>query len=218
MDGDNSRSVLRHELCFEAAASGKTYDVIYADPAWQYGSNELYGDKTKEGKRKNRFRPLERIYNTMTVEDIKQLPVKDIINKNAVLFLWVTNSHLPEGIEVMKAWGFKYKTVAFVWKKMTPLGKVFFNYAPYTLQSCELCLLGTKGQMSKMKTSNNVRQLLEEVRTKHSVKPDEARTRIEQLFGNTKRIELFARQKYEGWDAWGNEIQSDVLLPAAEQT
>ena len=102
----------------------KKYNVIYADPAWQYGSKELYGDKTKGGeKRENRFRTIERIYTTMTIPQIKELKVKDITDKNCACFMWVTDSHLKEGIEVMESWGFKYKTIAFVWLKKTSTGK-----------------------------------------------------------------------------------------------
>jgi len=185
----------------------KKYDIIYADPAWQYGSKELYGDKTKEGKRENRFRKLERIYDTMSLADIKQLPVKNMIAKNSACFLWVTDSHLKQGIEVLESWGFKYKTVAFVWIKKTSKGNTFVNFAPWTLKSSEICLLGMKGTMGKLKTDNTVRQLIEAERTKHSKKPNEARERIEQLFADANRIELFARENHVGWDAWGNEVE-----------
>lgn len=188
------------------------YDVVYADPAWQYGSKELYGDKDKNGKRKNRFRDLERKYNTMTVPEIKKLAVSKIINTNAVCFLWVTDSHLKEGIEVLESWGFKYKTVAFVWIKKTNKGNTFVNFAPHTLKSSEICLLGIKGTTKDLKTDNTIRQLIEAERTKHSKKPNEARIRIEKLYGNAKRIELFARKKYDNWHSWGDEIESDINL------
>jgi len=185
----------------------KKYDVIYADPAWKYGSKELYGDKNKEGKRENRFRKLERIYDTMSLAEIKQLPVKNMIGKNAACFLWVTDSHLKEGIEVLESWGFKYKTVAFNWIKKTNKGNTYVNFAPWTLKSSEICLLGMRGTMGKLKSDNTVRQLIEAERTKHSKKPKEARERIEQLFADVNRIELFARKNYVGWDAWGNEVE-----------
>ena len=188
------------------------YDVIYADPAWLYGSKELYGDKSKNGKRKNRFRKLERKYNTMSIPEIKALPVKNIVKKNAVCLLWVTDSHLKEGISVMESWGFKYKTIAFVWVKKTRKGNTFVNLAPHTLKSCEICLLGTRGTTKNLKTDNTIRQLIEAERTKHSKKPDEARLRIEKLYANAKRIELFAREKHKGWDCWGNECDSDIVL------
>lgn len=185
----------------------KKYEIIYADPAWKYGSKELYGDKTKEGKRENRFRKLERMYDTMSLADIKQLPVKNMINKNAACFLWVTDSHLKEGIEVLESWGFKYKTIAFNWIKKTNKGNTYVNFAPWTLKSSEICLLGMRGTMGKHKTDNTVRQLIEAERTKHSKKPMEARKRIEQLFADVNRIELFARENHVGWDAWGNEVE-----------
>lgn len=185
----------------------KKYDVIYADPAWKYGSKELYGDKTKEGKRENRFRKLERMYDTMNLDDIKQLPVKNMIGKNAACFLWVTDSHLKEGIDVLESWGFKYKTIAFVWVKKTNKGNNYVNFAPWTLKSSEICLLGIRGTMGKLKTNNTVRQLIEAERTKHSKKPKEARERIEQIFADVNRIELFARENHFSWDAWGNEVE-----------
>jgi len=185
----------------------KKYDIIYADPAWQYGSKELYGDKSKEGKRENRFRKLERMYDTMSLAEIKQLPVKNMIGKNAACFLWVTDSHLKEGIEVLESWGFKYKTIAFNWIKKTNKGNTYVNFAPWTLKSSEICLLGMRGTMGKLKTDNTVRQLIEAERTKHSKKPMESRERIEQLFADADRIELFARENHVGWDAWGNEVE-----------
>jgi len=162
----------------------KKYSVVYADPAWQYGSKELYGDKTKgSDKRDNRFRTIERIYTTMTIVQIKALPVKEITDKNGACFMWVTDSHLKEGIEVMESWGFKYKTIAFVWLKKTSTGKNVLNFAPHTLKSTEICLLGIKGSMKEFKKSNNVRQLIEAERKEHSRKPNEARLRIEKFQG-----------------------------------
>jgi site-specific DNA-methyltransferase (adenine-specific) len=191
----------------------KKYQVIYADPAWQYGSKELYGDKTKGSeKRENRFRTIERIYTTMAIPQIKELKVKEVADKNCACFMWVTDSHLKEGIEVMEAWGFKYKTIAFVWLKKTSTGKTVLNFAPHTLKSTEICLLGIKGSMKDFKKSNNVRQLIEAERTEHSKKPNEARLRIKELYPNAEMIELFAREKHEGWDVWGNEVESSVAL------
>ena len=190
----------------------RKYEIIYADPAWKYGSKELYGDKTKEGKRENRFRKLERMYDTMSLNDIKKLPVKNMIGKNAACFLWVTDSHLKEGIEVLESWGFKYKTVAFNWIKKTNKGNTYVNFAPWTLKSSEICLLGMRGTMGKLKTDNTVRQLIEAERTKHSRKTMEARKRIERLFADANRIELFARENHEGWDAWGNEVKHAQTL------
>jgi len=178
----------------------KKYQIIYADPPWQYT-----GRQYQSGNRK--FEHLElKHYNTMPIQDIKNLPVKDITDKDCICFMWVTDSHLKEGIELMEAWGFKYKTIAFNWVKHYESGKECILFAPWILKSWEICLLGTKGSMLKYKKVNNIRGLLQEVRTKHSKKPNEARLRIDKMFGNIPKIELFARQKYDGWDCWGNEV------------
>jgi len=192
----------------------KKYQIILADPPWSYSSKELYGDKIngyKNGQRK-RFANLERKYPTMKLQDIKDLPVKNITEKDAVCFMWVTDSHLKEGIEVLESWGFKYKTIAFVWLKKYNTGTRVYNFAPWTLKSTEICLLGIKGRMSKYKTCNNIKQLVEAERTEHSKKPQEVMFRIEQLFGGLDKIELFAREKTEGWDVWGNEVENDIEL------
>ena len=118
-------------------------------------------------------------------------------------------------MELLKSWGFKYKTIGFVWLKKYHTGTRVFNLAPWTLKSTEICLLGIKGKMSKYKKCNNVKQLVEATRTKHSKKPNEVRRRIVKLFGHITRIELFARppkdllledESYKGWDVWGNEV------------
>ena len=102
--------------------------------------------------------------------------------------------------------GFRYVTVAFVWSKKTVNGKTVSNLAPWTLKNCELCLMGTRGRMVQYKQRNNVPQLVEAVRTRHSEKPEEVRRSIEALFGDVPRIELFARRRSPGWDYWGNEV------------
>ena len=129
-------------------------------------------------------------------------------DKNCVLFLWATSPLLPEAIEVMQAWGFKYKTVAFCWSKHTKNGKKVKNLGRWTMGNVELCLLGVKGKPKRQ--VKNVYQLVEAERTKHSKKPDEVRKRIVQLMGELPRVELFAREKTPGWDVWGNEVESDI--------
>lgn len=216
--------ICKAERCFQSsnicpACSVKKYQIIYADPPWKYSSKELYGDKIngyKNGQRK-RFADLERIYSTLNIDDIKNLPVKDITDRDCACFMWSTDSHLKEAIEVMECWGFKYKTIAFVWLKKYNTGTRVLNFAPWTLKSTEICLLGIQGKMSKYKIANNVQQFIEAERTEHSKKPNEARKRIEELFGNIPRVELFARQKVEGWDCWGNEVESDINLIGLER-
>ncbi len=116
---------------------------------------------------------------------------------------------LPEAIEVMNEWGFKYKTVAFVWSKRTKNNKEVANLGRWTMGNVEICLLGVKGKPKRI--IKNIRQLVVAERTKHSKKPDEVRDRIVRLMGDISRIELFARQETEGWDVWGNAVKSGII-------
>ena len=166
------------------------YRVIYADPPWKFSSKEAF--ELRNGG--SGFTPLEAVYPTMTTADLKALDVGRLANKDAALFLWATDAHLPDALELFKAWGFRYVTVAFVWAKKTVTGKSAANLAPWTLKNCELCLMGTRGRMVQYKQKNNVQQLVEAVRTRHSEKPEEVRQRIEALFGDVPRLELFARR------------------------
>jgi|TARA_B110000908_G_C9963661_1_gene317987 site-specific DNA-methyltransferase (adenine-specific) len=179
----------------------KKYNIIYADPPWHYGSKSAINNTS--GKT---IKPLEDHYNTMTLNELKELPIKELTKEDAACFMWVTDSHIDEALEILKSWGFKYKTIAFNWVKTTSKGNYCKNVAPWTMKSSEICLLGIKGKMTKYKQVNNIESLVIAERTKHSRKPKEVRDRIELLFGDTPRIELFAREKTEGWDSWGNEI------------
>ena len=140
------------------------------------------------------------------------LPIKGIADDNAVLFLWVTFPFLEDQLKVFGAWGFKYKTVGFTWVKLNPknLG-TFFGVGYYTKSNAELCLLGTRGKVLKPAT-NSISSIVISPRREHSRKPDEVRERIELLYPGINRIELFARQQRLGWDAWGNEVESDITF------
>jgi len=178
----------------------KKYQIVYADPPWQYTSK-----KFQDGGRD--FDKLEsNHYATMTIDDLSKLPIEHIITDDSACFLWVVDSHLKEGIEILEHWGFSYKTVAFNWIKITKNKKQCYNFSPWTLKSWELVLLGTRGKMGKYKLLNNVKGLVIAERTEHSRKPEEVRKRIDSLFGNVEKIELFARRVTPGWDAWGDEI------------
>ena len=187
------------------ALPNKKYNIIYADPPWQYNKG-VYQDNG----RKDRL--LEEQYQTMSKKEIENLPIKKLADKDCALFLWVTDSHLCDGLELIKKWGFTYKTIAFVWVKKTNKGNLCANVGSWTMKNTEICLLGTKGNMLKYKNKNNIFQLVEAERSKHSKKPEEVRKRIEELFPNTYKIELFARQKAEGWNVWGNEVESDIHI------
>lgn len=147
----------------------------------------------------------------MSVKDICGLKVEEIAAKDCVLFLWATFPQLPEALRVIKAWGFQYKTVAFVWLKQNKSGKGwFFGLGFWTRGNAEICLLATKGKPHR--NSNRVHQFLISPIRGHSQKPKEAREKIVELMGDLPRVELFARENAEGWDAWGNEVESDVEI------
>ena len=192
----------------------KKYQIIYADPPWRFtglGAKDIRSARMREDKPKlHRSLLLEEKYPTMYDNEIKRLPIEGLADKNCVLFLWTTDAHLPLALEVMRAWGFKYATIAFVWNKKEKSGKQVCYYGYWTMKGTELCLLGRRGKVRPV--GHNVRQLVEAIRYNHSQKPDEIRDRIVRLCGDLPRIELFARQKVDGWDCWGNEVESDIDL------
>lgn len=202
----------------------KKYHIIYADPPWTYNDRRENGNGTKFGGGAMGHYP------TLTIKDIKNLPIYKITENNCVLYLWVTFPLLKEGLEVMKSWGFKYKTLGFSWHKLNKNGNLFFGIGSYTKSNAEICLMGTKGKVGIMKKdnngnwiitdpkeklctiSNNVSSAINSIREKHSKKPDEIRNRIVELFGDVSKIELFARNKYEGWDSIGYDIDNTDII------
>ena len=182
----------------------KKYNIIYADPPWEY--TDVEGFKMFHGG-------VKRHYNMMGTNEICKIPVRDFADEDCLLFIWATFPNLLEVFKVIEAWGFEYKSVAFTWIKLNAKNKrPFFGIGYYTKSNAEVCLIATKGKPSKLKISNKVSSVIMSERREHSRKPDEARTRIVQLCGDKPRIELFARQKFKGWDVWGNEA------PTEEQT
>ncbi len=147
----------------------------------------------------------------MLIDEICALPVADISAKDSVLFLWATFPNLLDSFRVIEAWGFSYRTVAFVWVKRNKKAPNWFMGLGYwTRANAEICLLAAKGNPKRI--SKSVRQIIDAPIEQHSKKPDETRDRIVDLMGDLPRIELFARQKTEGWDVWGNEVESDIVL------
>ena len=144
-------------------------------------------------------------YRTMSIEEIADLPVKKLADENCALFLWVTFPLLKEIWKVIAAWGFTYKSVAFVWiKQNKKADSLFWGMGYWTRANAEICILATKG--SPKRYSKRVHQVIVSHIEEHSKKPEEARRRIEQLMGDVPRIELFARRETPGWDVWGNEV------------
>lgn len=176
----------------------KVYKVILADPAWRF---ETWSEKGKG-------RGPEKHYATMSLDDIKKLPVQDLADKDCVLFLWATSPMLEKAFEVIRAWDFEFKCVAFTWGKRNIDGSVFKGLGFYTRSNAEFCLLATKGKPKRI--SADVEQLIITKRREHSRKPDEIRKMIVELYGDIPRIELFARQRFEGWDVWGLEAPRQI--------
>jgi len=178
----------------------KKYKIIYADPAWTY-SGQLFN----RGGVKNK-------YKTLHQRKIEELNVPAISHTDSVCFMWATFPKIEEALYIMRAWGFTYKTVAFSWlKTYKKSGKLFFGMGKWTRANGEICLLGTKGNIKRINAS--VPQALLHPILEHSVKPQEVRERIVKLMGDIPRIELFARTRTDGWDAWGNEIDNDIEIP-----
>lgn len=170
------------------------YSIIHADPAWLFAN---YSEKG-EGRNPNQH------YDCMSIEEIEALPVGELAAGDCALFLWVTDPLLPEGLRVMRSWGFRYVTVAFTWAKRTKRDEGWhMGTGYYTRANPEMCLLGVTGRMSR--ASAAVRQLIVAPLREHSRKPDEVYTGIEQLFGDQRRVDLFSRQRRAGWDSWGNQ-------------
>ena len=150
-------------------------------------------------------------YPVMTVEEICELPVPKFAADNCVLFMWATFPKLKEAFEVIKAWGFKYSTVAFVWvKKNKKSDSWFMGMGWWTRNNAEVCLVATRGHPKRI--SRKVHQLIISPVEEHSKKPDITRDKIIELMGDLPRVELFARQAPPGWDVWGNEVLNDVWI------
>ena len=181
------------------------FSVLYADPPWDYAGHTQHTDGDfKEGKSAKDHYP------TMTLPQLKALKVKDICSPDSVLFLWTSSPHLPQALDLMSAWGFTYKTIAFVWDKQKT------NPGYYTLSQTEICLVGKRGRFPTPRGSRKERQFLSEMRGQHSKKPDEIRQRIFRMFPTQKKVELFARQASDGWSVWGNEVEGGVKVEAGE--
>jgi N6-adenosine-specific RNA methylase IME4 len=182
--------------------AGQKYAVIYADPPWQYENAGVKG-------------AAENHYPTMTMKELCAMPVKEIAASDSVLFLWATFPMLREALELCEAWGFKYRTVAFTWVKPNAESKGWrMGTGFWTRGNAEICLLAVRGHPKRVGT--DVPQLIARPAWVHSRKPHEARERIVRLMGDVPRVELFARKTFEGWDAWGNQVESDNIFGEGE--
>jgi N6-adenosine-specific RNA methylase IME4 len=186
---DNAQELVKHNQEFPL---DKQYSVVYADPPWQYND-------TRVGLSDVAASAAEEHYPTMSVKELSDLPVKDLAAKDCVLFCWATFPLLPDCLEVVRAWGFTYKT-AFVWLKVRP------NFGHYHNCNAELLLVCTKGSATPFIDERESQvQTIERVE-RHSAKPEEFRAMIDRLYPVGPRIELFRRgDAPEGWEVWGNE-------------
>lgn len=200
--------------CFRSAeelfGSGKKYNLILADPPWKYerDTTGLSGCVTNRDNGEG--------YITMPDEDIAKMPVRDIADKNSVLCLWATGPRMDSAIDIIRAWGFKYKTVLFVWAKTSRTGKDRTVMSNYTLPSTEFVLLATRGSGLKIPREDKVhtiRQLQRASSEGHSKKPVKFLRLIEQQFHTADRkLEMFARVGYPGWDLFGNQCEYQEVL------
>ena len=173
----------------------RLFAIIYADPPWDYK-----GQLQHAGKGSGDSGGAIRHYPTLTLKELKTLNILSIAENDCLLFMWATSPHLDQAIELGKAWGFDWATIAFIWHKGKP------NPGFYTMSENELCLVFKKGKIPTPRGARNIRQTINAPRDKHSRKPEEARKRIDLMFPQHKKIELFARKKIKGWALWGNEI------------
>lgn len=200
------------------------YKLIYADPPWQYNNTISNG-------------AAENHYGTMTITDLKRLPVWDLTDENAVLAMWYTGTHGEEAIQLAEAWGFKVRTMkGFTWVKLNQLAEQHINKAieagevqdfysflellnkqtrmnggNYTRANTEDLLIAVRGAGVE-RLCASVKQVIYSPLGEHSSKPWEARNKLEQLYGDVSRIELFARERSPGWHVWGNQIDCDIEL------
>lgn len=176
------------------------FDVILADPPWHY---KTWGVESPQS------RSAEKHYPVMSIGEIAALPVNNYVGKDAALFLWITWPILYETQEIIEAWGFKYKTVAWVWVKAKKSGFGFhFGLGYYTRANTEPCLLATRGRMSV--EDRSIQALIYAPVRQHSKKPEDQYRKIETLYPGRKYLELFARRRRQGWAVWGNEVLSDI--------
>ncbi|SYS38148.1 MT-A70 family methyltransferase [Klebsiella pneumoniae] len=201
-----------------------TYQLIYVDPPWQYGN------KISNGAAENH-------YSTMSLAELKRLPIWEVAAEDAVLAMWYTGTHTEEAIELAEAWGFRIRTMkVFTWVKLNQNAERRFNKAiaegelvdfndllsmlnsetrmnggNYTRANTEDLLIATRG-IGLERVNASIKQVVYSCLGEHSEKPWEVRHRLEKLYGEVSRVELFARESWLGWDRWGNQCSNSFEI------
>ncbi|MFC0245802.1 MT-A70 family methyltransferase [Falsochrobactrum ovis] len=170
------------------------FGCILADPPWSF--------KTWSGKTGTPHRSANDHYVTTATSRLIDIPVAEVAAPDCALFMWVVDSHIPDALELGRAWGFEMKTRAFTWRKLAANGQARIGMGYWTRKQTELCFLFTRGKPRRK--DKGVREIIDAPRREHSRKPDEQYERIEALVDGPY-LELFARQAWPGWTAWGNE-------------
>ena len=179
----------------------KKYGIIYIDPAWTYEDKALAGNRGACCK-----------YDVMSNAELKELPIQKIADENCILFCWATYPKLSDALDLIRSWGFTYKTVAFTWIKTNKKSSSYFmGMGRWTRANPEIVLLATKGKPKRLDAG--ISQIIVSPVQEHSKKPNIVRDKIIQLVGDLPRIEIFARTKVHGWDVIGNDekLQNQAL-------
>ena len=175
------------------------YKIIYADPPWQYNNKSL----NRGGA--------ERHYQTTCDADLEKIDVASVCDDNCIIFMWATFPKIKSAIELMESWGFEYKTNGFTWVKKNKIADSWFwGMGSWTRANAEVCLIGVKGKPKRI--GKGVHSVIDTKIGEHSKKPSLARSRIIELMGDIPRLEMFAREKNEGWDVFGNEAPDSVHI------
>lgn len=180
------------------------FGAILADPPWSF--------RTWSGKTGTPHRTANDHYITTATTKLADIPVTEVCAQDCALFMWVVDSHIDQAIDLGRAWGFDLKTRAFTWRKLTAAGTARIGMGYWTRKQTEMCLLFTRGKVKRL--DKGVREIIDAPRREHSRKPDEQYERIERLVAGPY-LELFARQAWPGWSAWGNQVGAlEVGKPA----
>jgi len=183
------------------------YQIIYCDPPWQF-NNKKTGGSMKSGAANK--------YKVESIKDLMNIDINSIADENCALLMWYVSAMPQEAIDLVNAWGFTLKNMnGFVWNKKTKKGLPHFGMGFYTRAGSESMIIATKGKIKPV--SHSVRSVVEHTTLSHSEKPDIFKTKIVDLFGDLKKIELFARKETEGWDVFGDEVKNSIKINRCTQ-